>query len=143
MFQALPEAKPDAILQLVVKFREDPRTDKVDLGVGIYKDAQGQTPVLKAVKKAEKQLLETQDTKAYVGPIGSRPFSAAMITQVFGQHANTDRIRAAQSTGGTGALRILSDLLKASRPDAAIRRVSNSKFIPTTTLLTVASILRE
>ncbi len=120
MFQALPESKPDAILQLIVQFREDPRTDKVDLGVGIYKDENGQTPVLKAVKQAEKQLLESQDTKAYVGPIGSRPFSAAMITQVFGSDANTDRIRAAQSTGGTGALRILCDLLKVSRPEAAI-----------------------
>jgi aromatic-amino-acid transaminase len=120
MFQALPEAKPDAILQLLLKFREDPRTNKVDLGVGVYKDEHGQTPVMKAVKQAEKQLLETQDTKAYVAPIGSRPFSAAMITQVFGSKANTDRIRAAQSTGGTGALRILCDLLKLSRPDAAI-----------------------
>lgn len=120
MFESLPESKPDAILKLMDTFRQDARPHKMDLGVGIYKDAAGKTPVLKAVKQAEKLLLETQDTKAYVGPIGSRPFSEAMVRQVFGQNAQTDRIRCAQSTGGTGALRILADLLKLSRPNAAI-----------------------
>lgn len=120
MFESLPESKPDAILQLMVDFKADTRTDKIDLGVGIYKDIDGNTPVLRAVKQAEKMLLDTQDTKAYVGPVGSRPFCDAMISQVFGANAQTDRIRCAQSTGGTGALRILADLIKASRPDAAI-----------------------
>ncbi len=120
MFESLPESKPDAILALMERFRGDTRAHKVDLGVGIYKDANGNTPVLAAVKQAEKLLLESQDTKAYVGPIGSRPFCDAMINQVFGANAKTDRIRAAQSTGGTGALRILADLIKSTRPDAAI-----------------------
>jgi len=120
MFESLPESKPDAILQLMETFREDTRSHKLDLGVGVYKDAHGNTPIMAAVKAAEKTLLETQDTKAYVGPIGSRPFCGAMIEQVFGSQAQTDRIRCAQSNGGTGALRILSDLLKESRPDAAI-----------------------
>jgi len=120
MFESLPESKPDAILQLMMKFREDTRSNKIDLGVGIYKDANGNTPVLNAVKAAEKLLLDSQDTKAYVGPIGSRPFCEAMTKQVFGVEAQTDRIRCAQSTGGTGALRILADLLKQSRPEAAI-----------------------
>ncbi len=120
MFESLPESKPDAILQLMETFRADTRTNKIDLGVGVYKDANGQTPVLTSVKKAEKILLDTQDTKAYVGPVGSRPFCAAMITQVFGAQAQTDRIRCAQSNGGTGALRILADLIKASKPNSAI-----------------------
>lgn len=120
MFESLPESKPDAILQLMGQFRADPRTDKIDLGVGIYKDPAGNTPVLAAVKQAEQILLDTQDTKAYVGPVGSRPFCDAMVQQVFGQEAQTDRIRCAQSNGGTGALRILADLIKASRPNAAI-----------------------
>ena len=120
MFESLPESKPDAILQLMMSFRQDTRTEKLDLGVGIYKDAAGNTPVLNAVKAAEKMLLDTQETKAYVGPIGSRPFCEAMIKQVFGADAQTDRIRCAQSNGGTGALRILADLLKESRPEAAI-----------------------
>jgi len=120
MFESLPESKPDAILQLMMTFRQDTRTEKLDLGVGVYKDAAGNTPVLDAVKAAEKLLLDTQDSKAYVGPIGSRPFCDAMIKQVFGVDAETSRIRCAQSNGGTGALRILADLLKESRPDAAI-----------------------
>ncbi len=120
MFESIPESKPDAILQLMEAFRADTRPNKLDLGVGVYKDAHGNTPIMAAVKKAEKKLLETQDTKSYVGPIGSRPFCAAMINQVFGAEAQSDRIRCAQSNGGTGALRILADLLKASRPDAAI-----------------------
>ena len=120
MFESLPESQPDAILNLMEQFRADTRPNKIDLGVGIYKDSNGNTPVLAAVKKAEKQLLETQDTKAYVGPVGSRPFTAAMIEQVFGKDANTDRIRGAQSNGGTGALRILADLIKDTRPNAAV-----------------------
>jgi len=98
----------------------DTRENKVDLGVGVYKDEAGATPVMTAIKKAEKQLLDTQDTKSYVGPIGSRPFCSAMVSQVFGKDADTDRIRCAQSAGGSGALRILSDLLRKIRPTAKV-----------------------
>ncbi len=120
MLELLPQSKPDAILALMAAFREDPRTDKLDLGVGIYKDAAGKTPVVRAIKLAEQQLLESQDTKAYVGPIGSRPFCAAMLTQVFGKDANLDRLRCAQSAGGSGALRILADMMRIARPDATM-----------------------
>lgn len=120
MFETLPEPNADAILALMQAFRADPRTDKLDLGVGIYKDSEGRTPVMQAIKLAEKQLLDTQETKAYVSPTGSAPFCAAMIQQVFGEDANTDRIRAAQSVGGSGALRVLADLIRQARPDAAM-----------------------
>ncbi len=120
MFEALPESKPDTILALMQEFRDDPRTDKVDLGPGIYKDKHGNTPILAAVKQAEKKLLETQDTKAYVGPIGSRPFCDSILKQIFGTNADASRIRCAQSTGGTGALRIITDMLKETHPDAAL-----------------------
>ncbi len=118
MFEALPEPKADAILALMAAFRADTRTDKLDLGVGIYKDSVGKTPVMKAIKSAEETLLATQDTKAYVSPLGSSDFCAAMISQVFGEKADKTRIRAAQSVGGSGALRVLADLLKKGRPDA-------------------------
>jgi len=104
MFQSLPEAKADAILQLLAMFREDTRENKLDLGVGVYKDVHGATPIMTAVKKAETQLLATQD----------------MVSQVFGKDADTDRIRCAQSAGGSGALRILSDLLRKIRPNAKV-----------------------
>jgi len=120
MFESLPEPKPDAILALMMAFREDPRTDKIDLGVGIYKDAHGKTPVMQAIKSAEAKVLETQDTKAYVGPTGSSPFCAAMIKQVFGDNADDSRIRAVQSVGGSGALRVLADMIKDARPSASL-----------------------
>ncbi|MFK7857707.1 MAG: aromatic amino acid transaminase [Granulosicoccus sp.] len=118
MFEGLPEPKVDAILALMTAFRADERENKLDLGVGIYKDAAGKTPVMRAVKSAEGKLLDTQDTKAYVSPVGSATFCSAMITQVFGENADTSRIRAAQSVGGSGALRVLAELLKKGRPDA-------------------------
>ncbi len=120
MFEALPEPKADAILGLMAAFRADTRTDKLDLGVGVYKDSAGKTPVMRAIKDAEKKLLDTQDTKSYVAPTGSVAFCNAMITQVFGSDADTSRIRAAQSVGGSGALRVLADLMKQGRPDADI-----------------------
>ena len=120
MFEALPDPKVDAILGLMAAFRADERTDKLDLGVGVYKDAGGATPVMQAIKSAETRLLETQDTKAYVGPTGSAAFCRAMIRQVFGAKADTARIRAAQSVGGSGALRVLADLIKEARPDAGV-----------------------
>ena len=120
MFELLDAPKPDAILALMAAFREDARTDKLDLGVGIYKDASGATPVMSAVRTAERRLLETQTTKAYVGPVGSRPFAAAMIDQVFGDGVDRARVRAAQSVGGSGALRVLADLLREARPEARI-----------------------
>jgi len=120
MFEALAEPKVDAILGLMATFRADERADKLDLGVGIYKDADGATPVMAAIKRAEARVHETQTTKAYVGPAGSAPFCAAMIAQVFGADADTRRVRAVQSVGGSGALRILAELLREARPDARI-----------------------
>ncbi|MFK8083101.1 MAG: aromatic amino acid transaminase [Granulosicoccus sp.] len=118
MFEGLPEPKADAILALMAAFRADERENKLDLGVGIYKDAAGKTPVMRAIKTAEGQLLDTQETKAYVSPLGSAAFCSAMIAQVFGENADTGRIRAAQSVGGSGALRVLADLMKKGRPEA-------------------------
>lgn len=120
MFEALPEAKSDAILALMQIFRADTRTNKLDLGVGVYKDSAGKTPVMQAIKGAEAKLLESQETKAYVAPTGSVPFCTAMIDLVFGQDGDKSRMRAAQSVGGSGALRVLADLIKKSRPDASI-----------------------
>ena len=118
MFESLAEPKVDAILGLMAAFRADERADKLDLGVGIYKDADGRTPVMRAVKDAERRLLETQETKAYVAPTGSALFCAAMVRQVFGEEADTGRIRAVQSVGGSGALRILAELMREARPEA-------------------------
>ena len=70
MFERLKEQPADAILGLVAAFREDPREQKVDLGVGVYKDAQGNTPVMRAIKEAERRVWERQDTKKYTALLG-------------------------------------------------------------------------
>ncbi|MBX2839209.1 MAG: aspartate/tyrosine/aromatic aminotransferase [Gammaproteobacteria bacterium] len=120
MFESLPESKPDAILALMQKFRADERADKIDLGVGIYKDAAGKTPVMKAIKAAEQNVIQTQDTKAYVGPLGNAEFCQAMVDQVFGPEADLDRVRCGQTLGGSGALRELADLMMIAHPEAQI-----------------------
>jgi len=120
MFDSLAVPHGDAIIGLMAAFREDPRENKIDLGVGIYKDEAGCTPVMGAIKRAEEQLLAEQDTKAYVGLTGSAGFCQAMIAQVFGNDAPLHRIGGAQAVGGSGALRILAELLKQARPQASI-----------------------
>jgi aromatic-amino-acid transaminase len=120
MFEALQPAAPDKILALQDAFRADPREQKLDLGVGVYKDAEGRTPVMRAVKEAERRLLETQTTKAYLGPAGDEGFNAAMVELVFGKDAPTDRIAAAQTPGGTGAVRLLADLIARAERGATV-----------------------
>ncbi|MBN9078058.1 MAG: aromatic amino acid aminotransferase [Rhizobiales bacterium 65-79] len=115
MFEMLTAAPPDKIIALMGQFREDPRPGKIDLGVGVYKDAKGDTPIMAAVREAEKLLYERQSTKTYVGMAGDPLFNAAMIGLVFGDGADRARIRAAQAPGGSGALRILAELIARSK----------------------------
>ena len=78
MFESLQPMPADAILGLIVEHRNDPRSAKIDLGVGVYRDASGQTPVPDTVKQAEKRLLATQSSKAYIGTAGDPLFNASM-----------------------------------------------------------------
>ncbi len=110
MFEALQAPAPDKIMALAEAFRADDRPGKLDLGVGVYKDAEGRTPILRAVKEAERRLLESQETKTYLGPAGDAAFCAAMVDLVFGADAARDRIAAVQTPGGTGACRLLTEL---------------------------------
>lgn len=120
MFETLTVAPPDKIIALMGQFREDPRPGKIDLGVGVYKDAKGSTPIMAAVREAEKLLYERQSTKTYVGMAGDPLFNAAMIGLVFGKDADRERIRAAQAPGGSGALRILAELIARAKPGATV-----------------------
>jgi aspartate/tyrosine/aromatic aminotransferase len=120
MFEDLQPAPADKIIALIGLFRADPRTDKVDLGVGVYKDRDGKTPVMRALREAEKRLLQSQDTKTYLGLAGDTGFNTAMASLVFGQNAELSRIRTAQAPGGSGALRLVAELLKRTRSDATI-----------------------
>jgi aspartate/tyrosine/aromatic aminotransferase len=120
MFEHLQPAPADKILALIGLYRADPRPDKVDLGVGVYKDRDGKTPVMRAVREAEKRLLQSQDSKTYLGLAGETGFNTAMARLVFGPAAELTRIRAAQAPGGSGALRLVAELLKRTRSDATI-----------------------
>ncbi|MGI9355326.1 MAG: aromatic amino acid transaminase [Rhizobiaceae bacterium] len=104
----LTDLKPqpaDKILALVQAFREDPRDQKIDLGVGVYRDAEGRTPVMRAVKAAERRLVDEQDTKAYTGLAGDPAFSAAMRGLILSDSVGADRVAAVATPGGTGAVR--------------------------------------
>lgn len=101
---------PDPLLKIIQMHRDDPRADKIDLGVGVYRDETGATPVMEAIKQAERRLLATQRTKAYVGPQGDVEFLRLLGELTFGAAA-IDLV-SIQAVGGTGALRLGSDLLR-------------------------------
>ena len=121
MFETLAELPPDAILKIIAEHKNDTRPDKVDLGVGVYRDEAGGTPIPRAVKKAEQYLVETQDTKAYLGSAGDEVFNAEMQRMTLGSEWDgSDRITTVQTPGGSGSLRIAAGLLLRARPDARV-----------------------
>lgn len=112
MIETLAPKAPDPLLKIIKMFREDPRTDKIDLGVGVYKDATGNTPVMRAVKGAEALLLAQQKTKTYVGQQGDVDFLNLVGELAFGEMSRG--LVSIQTVGGTGALRLGCDLLRES-----------------------------
>ena len=119
MFETLKPQPQDKILSLMQLFRDDPRPGKIDLGVGVYKDATGLTPVMRAVKNAERQLWETQTTKTYTGLAGDPAFGAAMLDLILGQ-GFADRAAAVATPGGTGAIRQAFELFAMAAPGKRI-----------------------
>jgi aspartate aminotransferase len=120
MFETLQPQPADKILALMAQYREDPRTDKIDLGVGVYKDATGLTPVMRAIKTAEHKLWESQDSKAYVGLVGDPAFGDAMVKLVLSDSVPRDSVAAAATPGGTGAVRQAFELIQMARPEARV-----------------------
>ncbi len=120
MLENLTAQPADKILALVAQFKADPRTDKVDLGVGVYKDASGNTPVMRAVKEAERRILADQSTKAYTGLAGDPAFGAAMRDLVLGDSVLPERVAAVATPGGTGAIRQALELIKLAAPKATV-----------------------
>jgi aspartate aminotransferase len=120
MFQSLKEQPADKILALMQKYKEDPRESKIDLGVGVYKNAEGLTPVMRAVKTAEQQLWERETTKSYVGLVGDPHFSDVMIDLVLSDSVARGNVAAAATPGGTGAVRQAFELLKMANPDVRV-----------------------
>lgn len=118
MFEALSPLKTDPILTLMQAFRDDPRTDKIDLGVGIWRNPDGRTPVFAAVKAAEREIWERQETKAYTGLLGDPAFGDAVARLLFGEVP--ERLAAAACVGGTSAVRQLLSLVARRKPGARV-----------------------
>lgn len=120
MLENLKEQAPDKIIELIGLFAADTRANKLDLGVGVYKDAKGNTPVMRAVKAAEAQLLAEQDTKKYVGLLGDLSYVDAIRDLILGDSVEAGRVCGAQEPGGTGAIRQLFELIKAADAGATV-----------------------
>ncbi len=120
MFESLKAAPADAILGLIGEHRDDPRAEKIDLGVGVYRNEAGQTPVLDVVKKAEHRLVGTQTSKAYIGTAGDPEFNAAMRTLAFANSVNSDRLVTIQTPGGSASLCVAAGLLLRARENTVL-----------------------
>ena len=123
MLEHLDRLPPDPILGVMAAFRADSDPRKVDLGVGVFRDDAGETPVMRAVRDAEREVLARQTTKTYVAALGNTGFNEAMERLVLGQgHAalTSGRVRTIQAPGGCGALRLGAELIRAADPDAVV-----------------------
>ena len=119
MLEALAPQPADALLGLIKLYNADPRADKIDLGVGVYRTATGATPVFRAIKAAEARLLETQDSKSYLGPEGDMEFVRGLVPYVFGADFDRLRVDGMQAPGGTGAVRLAIEVARR----AGVRRI--------------------
>ncbi len=123
MFENLKAIPPDPILGLIAAHAADQNPNKIDLGIGVYRDEFGNTPMLDCVVKAEKTLLKTQTTKTYLGPPGVVGFNRAIGDLILGSENEVfkqGRVRTVQTPGGTGALRVAADLIKVVRPETEV-----------------------
>lgn len=119
MLSNLQPQTPDSILKLIEEFKADTRQGKIDLGVGVYKDPQGVTPVMRAVKAAEQRIWETQTTKSYTGLAGEPEYRASMARMVLGD-APGDRMASVATVGGTGAIRQALELARLANPGLTV-----------------------
>jgi len=123
MFDELKSIPPDPILGLIASYAADPNPKKIDLGIGVYRDENGNTPILDCVAEAEKTLLKTQTTKTYLGPPGVAGFNKAIGELILGADNEVfeqGRVRTVQTPGGTGALRVAADLIKVAKPSSEV-----------------------
>jgi len=116
----LPEVQSDSLLALIALCDADPRPEKIDVGVGVFRDGEGHTPILKVIKDAEAILQQTQETKAYLGSAGDKRFAELIRPILLGEHASDERIRGLQTPGGCGALRLGFEVIATVNPDARV-----------------------
>jgi aromatic-amino-acid transaminase len=116
----LPPVVNDSLLGLIALCDADPRPEKIDVGVGVFRDGAGNTPILKVMKEAEQRLVDTQVTKAYLGSAGDKRFAELLRPILLGHHATDDRIAGLQTPGGCGALRLGFELIATANPHARV-----------------------
>ena len=116
----LPSVPSDSLLALIALCDADPRPNKIDVGVGVFRDGAGNTPILKVMKEAEQRLLDTQVTKAYLGSAGDKRFAELLRPVLLGEHAEDKRIAGVQTPGGCGALRLGFELIATANPRARV-----------------------
>jgi aromatic-amino-acid transaminase len=117
----LPPIESDSLLALIALAKADPRPEKIDVGVGVFRDGAGNTPILKVIKDAERRLLETQRSKSYLGSAGDKRFVELLRPILLGnEHAHDERIAGVQTPGGCGALRLGFELIARANPRARV-----------------------
>ena len=116
----LPPVTSDSLLALIAMANADPRPEKIDVGVGVYRDPDGGTPIPPSVKEAERRLWESQETKAYLGGAGDTGFTQALRPILLGEHSADERIAGVQTPGGCGALFLIFRLVAAANPGARV-----------------------
>ncbi len=123
MFENLKPVAIDPILGLMVAFKADNRAEKIDLGVGVYQDDRGRTPVMASVKQAESRLMELETTKSYQGMAGDPDYNQRMMELLLGKdHSilSTGRVKSIQAPGGSGALRVGAEVIRRARPESKL-----------------------
>src|SRR3954468_10832664 len=116
----LPPVTSDSLLKLIALAEADPRPEKIDVGVGVFRDGAGNTPILKVIKEAEQRLVDTQVTKAYLGSAGDKRFAELLRPILLGPHSGDDRIAGLQTPGGCGALRLGFELIATASRQARV-----------------------
>ena len=116
----LPDVETDSLLQLIALCNADPRPEKIDVGVGVFRDSDGRTPILPVIKDAERILLDTQESKSYLGMAGDKRYTELLRPIVLGPHAGDDRIAGLHTPGGCGALRLGFELIATANPQARV-----------------------
>ncbi len=123
MFEDLTAQAPDAIMHLMQLCKADTSPTKIDLGVGVYKTKAGDTPIMRAVKRAEQDLWQDEQTKTYVSTVGNADFRKSLLSLILGDERAerlAPKMASAQAAGGSGALRIGAELIKAANPAATV-----------------------
>ena len=116
----LPPVESDSLLALIALAEADPRPEKIDVGVGVYRDGAGRTPILQVIKEAERRLVQTQASKSYLGSAGDKRFAELLRPILLGEHAYDERIVGVQTPGGTGAVRLGMELIATANPGARV-----------------------